>query len=144
MIVLKEQHNGNSYFFITQIKCDIASFCSGDRVRQLSNILCCSSVSSTMLPSAKNWESVIPKPLQIISSVATEGVVFRLKMLATVDWDRPDSMARRYSLQFNSASNSRMRCFASTRTPPAYRIHFMTQMRGIIVGLCIDIHTQMR
>ncbi len=43
-----------------------------------------------MLPSEKNCASVMPKPLQIISSVATEGVVLRLKMLATVDWESPD------------------------------------------------------
>lgn len=73
-IVEQRKHfdcEGLLYFFMTVIKWLIASFCSGDRVRQASNIRCCSSVNSTMLPSAKNWVSVMPKPLQIIPNVAT-------------------------------------------------------------------------
>ena len=73
-IVEQRKHfdrEGFLYFFMTEIKWLIASFCLGERVRQASNIVCCSSVNSTMLPSAKNWASVMPKPLQIIPNVAT-------------------------------------------------------------------------
>ena len=48
-----------------------AFFCSGVSVTQLSNSSFACGVSSTISPSAKNWESVIPKPLQIDSSVVT-------------------------------------------------------------------------
>ena len=55
----------------------------------------------------------MPKPAQMLSKVATEGVVLRLKIFATVDCDRPDAMASRYSLYLRSDINSRMRAFAS-------------------------------
>jgi len=133
------QWKGLLHFFITEIKCRKASFCSGDSVRQASNISRCSPVSSTMSPSAKNWASVMLNPLQICSSVATEGVVLRLNMFATVDWDSPDSIANRYSLQFSSSNSSRIRCFASTSLFPILFLHyFIAHLNGIVVGLCID------
>lgn len=130
---------------MTEIRCRKACFCSGERVRQSSNISCCSAVSSTRFPSAKNCARVMPKPLQICSSVATDGVVLRLKMFATVDWDSPDSIASRYSLQFSSVSNSRMRCFVSNvPSPMPFLLYFISHLNGIVVGLCIDIDTQER
>ena len=51
--------------------------------------------------------------LQMLSSVLMDGVVLRLKMFAMVDWDRPDAIARRYSLQWRSSISWRMRAFAS-------------------------------
>ena len=73
-IVEQRKHfdcEGFLYFFMTEIKWLIASFCLGERVCHASNIVCCSSVNSTILPSAKNWVSVMPKSLQIIPNVAT-------------------------------------------------------------------------
>ena len=80
----------------------IAFFCVLLRDDHARNILCCSGVSSTQSPSAKNCASVMPNPLQMLSSVGMEGVVFRLKILEMVDWESPQFFASVYSDQFLS------------------------------------------
>ena len=77
------------------------------------NISFCSWVSSIISPSEKNCASVMPKPSQILSRVETEGVVLRLKIFATVDCERPDAIARRYSVHYRSSISCRIRAFAS-------------------------------
>lgn len=67
--------------------CKTVSFCSGVRLIQLSNSALSYGVSSTISPSAKNCDIVMPKPAQIASSVAIEGTVLRRKMFAEVDSD---------------------------------------------------------
>lgn len=57
--------------------------------------------------SAKNWERVMPNPLQIVSSVGMEGTLFLLYMFAIVDSDKPHSLASRYSVQPRSSNNPR-------------------------------------
>lgn len=121
----------------------IAFFCVLLRDDHARNILCCSGVSSTQSPSAKNCASVMPNPLQMLSSVGMEGVVFRLKILEMVDWESPDSNASRYSLHCRSAINSRMRSFAFIEIIHSSTKHCIVQLRCKIVGLCIDNITQM-
>ena len=72
-----------------------ACFCSGASATQLLNSSFNSGVSSTMSPSAKNWAKEMPKAEQTDSSVEMEGTVFRLKMFASVDSERPLSFASR-------------------------------------------------
>ena len=122
----------------------IAFFCVLLRDDHARNILCCSGVSSTQSPSAKNCASVMPNPLQMLSSVGMEGVVFRLKILEMVDWESPDSNASRYSLHCRSAINYRMRSFAFIKIIHSSTKHCIVQLRCKIVGLCIDNITQMR
>ena len=57
---------------------------------------CCSEVKAlASVLSEKNWTSVIPKPLQTVSSVGRVGALFRLNILVTVEWERFASFARR-------------------------------------------------
>lgn len=70
-------------------------FCSSDNADHWFSNSRCSAVRGTKSPSAKNSPRVIPKPSQSISSVETVGSDFLLKMCATVDWGRPDSLQSR-------------------------------------------------
>lgn len=88
--LFSEENQGS---FMASISWLIAFFCVLLRDDHARNILCCSGVSSTQSPSAKNCASVMPNPLQMLSSVGMEGVVFRLKILEMVDWESPDSNA---------------------------------------------------
>lgn len=73
-----------SYHFLLLLKasiiCRTAFFCSGVSGLQPSNRRFKSGESSTISPSAKNWESVIPKPVQIVSNVAIDGTEFLRKI----------------------------------------------------------------
>ena len=64
------------------------------RLTQESKSSLISGVISTISPSAKNWDIVMPNPAQIASNVLIEGKVFRLKILARVDSDKPHSFDR--------------------------------------------------
>lgn len=119
------------------------SFCSFVRVLQAANISCCSVVSSTKSPSAKNSASVIPNPTQMLSNVATDGTVLRLKMFATVDCERPDAIASRYSRQPRSCISSRIPAFAFVFPPPLYK-YCNVQSKGKIEGRYIAIAPLLR
>ena len=69
---------GQLSWFIALSIWSAAAFCEGVRLTQFSKTSFSSGVSSTTSPSAKNWDSVIPKPLQMVSSVSSEGLTFRL------------------------------------------------------------------
>ena len=68
----------------------MVSFSSAVNVTHRSNNSFSSGVNSTRSPSEKNCDNVIPKPLQIASSVAIEGTVLALwrKIFANVDSER--------------------------------------------------------
>ena len=80
-------------------------FCSAVRLTQESKSSLISGVISTISPSAKNWDIVMPKPAQIASKVLIEGKVFRLKILARVDSDKPHSLDHLYSVHPRSSNN---------------------------------------
>ncbi|HIT36509.1 MAG TPA: hypothetical protein IAC30_07495 [Candidatus Faecousia intestinavium] len=61
--------------FIAFSICSAALFWVGVKFTQQSKTDFKSGVNSTISPSAKNWDSVMPKPLQITSNVAIESVV---------------------------------------------------------------------
>lgn len=92
---------GLFYLFIVFRSSRTASFCSFDSETQsLNNSLRSSFISiSSLSSSAKNCESVIPKALQIDSSVAIDGTVLRLKIFPTVDSERPLYLLILYSVQ---------------------------------------------
>ena len=81
----------NYFPFIALIICITAAFCSVLRFTQPSNNSFNSGVISTISPSAKNCDKVIPNPLQIACKVLMEGTVFRLNTLAKVVCDNPDN-----------------------------------------------------
>ena len=94
------------------------AFCLAVRNTHPSNSSFRSGLSSTISPSEKNCARVIPKPLQIDSSVGIDGVAFRLKIFMIVDSDRLDSFASRYSLQPRAASKAFNFSCVSKKPPP--------------------------
>lgn len=84
-----------------------AAFCSGVRFTHLRNSSFRSGVSSTISPSAKNCDKVMPKPLQIASSVVIEGIVLRRNIFDRVDSDRPHDFDNLYSVQPRSVKSWR-------------------------------------
>ena len=91
--------------FSVRIICMTAFFCSAVRLTQESKSSLISGVISTISPSAKNWDNVIPKPAQIDSNVLIEGNVFLLKIFARVDSDKPHSFDNLYSVHPRSSNN---------------------------------------
>ena len=77
----------------------IACFCDGVNVTHCSIRGFKSGVNSIISPSAKNCESVMPKPAQRDSNVEIDGVALRFRMFAIVDSDSPHSFESRYALQ---------------------------------------------
>ena len=75
-----------------------------------------SGVSPTMSASAKNCDMAMPDPLHAVSSVATEGTVFLLKMLPMADCARPHSFESLYSVHPRSRNNCRSRACVSIGT----------------------------
>ena len=67
--------------------------CRSDRELHFAYNICCSSVSSRGLPSAKNCARVIPNAAHTASKVGNVGALFLLNIFVTVEWDRPDSFA---------------------------------------------------
>ena len=77
----------------------MVSFSSAVSVTHRLNNSFSSGVNSTRSPSEKNYDNVIPKPLQIASSVAIEGTVLRRKIFANVESERPHFFESLYSVQ---------------------------------------------
>lgn len=102
-----------------------ADFCSGVRQTQLSNNSFMSGGSSTISASAKNCDMVMPNPLQMVSRVAMEGIVFLLKMLPIVDCAKPHSFESLYSVHPRSRNNCWRRvCVSIASRPFLYLFYF--------------------
>lgn len=104
-------------FYIVSISSSRRFLCLSDREVHLANSVCCSLVSSRGFPSAKNCAKVIPKAVHTASKVGSVGALFLLNIFVTVEWDRPDSFASRYSVQPRSTIMPLIRPCASTPSP---------------------------
>lgn len=95
-----------------------ALLCSLVSVDHLTNNSFCSSDSpGTSSPSERNWITVMPKALQIASSVDKVGVLFLLNRFAIVDCDRPASIANLYLVHPRSSSSWLILFAVSTQQP---------------------------
>ena len=78
------------------IRAGRAFFCSSFKVLLFENKVCCSSVNSVgPFPSEKNYDRVIPNAPHTASKVGNVGALFLLNIFVTVEWERPDSFAKR-------------------------------------------------
>lgn len=81
-------------FYIVFISSSRRRFCSSVKVLHLENRSRCSSVNCIgSSPSEKNCDKVIPNARHTASRVGSVGALFRLNILVTVEWERPDSFA---------------------------------------------------
>lgn len=111
------------------------SFCSDVNGTQLSNNSLRAGVISTISPSAKNCDKVIPKPLHIASNVAIEGTEFLRNILARVDSDNPDSFASLYSVQHLASINLRSFSLIS-KVPPLFYVNSTVNLKNFIHFTC--------
>ena len=78
------------------IRASRAFFCSSFSVLHFENKVRCSSVNSAgPFPSEKNCDRVIPNAPHTASKVGNVGALFLLNICVTVEWERPDSFAKR-------------------------------------------------
>ena len=130
-------HSLSSYWFwfiVLAIR-RTAFFCSGDNPTHWFNNSFTSGVNNTISPSAKNWDSVMPKPAQIASSVGIDGVVFLLKKFANVDSDNPHILDSRYSVHPRSSISFRSFPWMSTILSP-FATYFTVQPDSFIPNTC--------
>ena len=81
---------------MVSISASRAFFCSSFKVLHFENRVRCSSVNSAgPFPSEKNCDKVIPNALHTASKVGSVGALFLLNIFVTVEWERPDSYAKR-------------------------------------------------
>ena len=82
--------------FIELTKLISISFCSAESAAQCEKNACCSGVSFTISPSAKNCDSVMPKPLQSARREGMVGSVLRFHIFEIVVWARPERLDNSY------------------------------------------------